>query len=833
MSAVPSIVPVASAAAKLSLADTTVRVAIPEPRPTGGLALARGVYDAPPTIKGPLRSAERRRQPCLADEAHIMLTASGMPTYRREVQGQADGLEGIEWLLPTGDGSFAMGTVRGVSTRRYHGLLVGSLQPPVRRIMALSALAESVTVDAGLPTEQRYDLASFCFRPGQLHPRGDEYLESFEKDVSARWTYRTGPLLIEKQVLPIRGKPGVLVRYRVLVAPRAGGAGKGATGPAISRGGSTPASSAQVVIRPLAAMRDFHSLSLREMMDNRLGAHADARSITVTSPEAQLRLVCSAGSVQPERAWWYNFQYQQELERGYDYLEDLLNPGSFTLEVAVPAGAKAGDVLATMIIGAVLLPVGASNSGSDVAGAEVTGQDGLSGDLDAQFEQLHAAAVTRRQDQVRSATAAVVPELATVAATLAAAADDFIAVRVPAPGQAPATAGADGRAAAAEVTILAGFPWFADWGRDAMIALPGLLLSTGRYADAKAILLTFAHHRGAEGSGYFGLVPNVFDDYTGEPHYNTVDASLWFVHAACRYLQVTGDSATFNRDLLPACLDVVAAYQQGTAFGIRADAADGLIIAGDESTQLTWMDAKRDGVVFTPRHGKAVEINALWYNALRSLEAASGEQRAGQRMQMARLAERVQKSFVAAFWDASIGTQGGLVDVLTAGEGGQWHADRRIRPNQIFAASLPHSALDGAQRAAVTNLVRSTLLTPGGVATLDPADAGFKPRYIGRMFERDSAYHNGTAWPWLIGPLAEAVTRAGGMTDSAKADGLSVLRGLLDELDRDCVGQLPEVFDGAHSAAEPQQAAGCPAQAWSVAEALRVLLMVGGRTASK
>lgn len=736
-----------------------------------------------------------------------MLTADGIPTFEFRPGDEGEGpaareaLAKTEWLLTDGLGGFAMGTVAGVMHRRYHGLLVASLQPPVRRLMALSALAESVVLDPGTDHEQRFDLACFNFRPGEMHPRGDVLIESFTKDVACHWVYRLGPIRLHKSLILVPGGSRCLVQYRAepLLALEGGRRG-------------LAAQTVRLHVRPLVAMRDFHSLRLRDTARDLFASVVDARTISVGSNEAELRLTSDTASASGEQQWWYNFQYDQERDRGYDYLEDLFHPGAFTVDWTRDPTSGQWVSPAKMTLSAAVQPA-----------RGVPGEWPVAADLHADFTSHLVAGRARIAKLAKQVMAKVDPAKAgadtTAIATLAAGADAFIVKRRPLGRDPRSTAG---EAGAEMVSIIAGYPWFADWGRDAMIALPGLLLSTGRFDEAKNILLTFATHRGAQGSPHFGLVPNVFDDYTGEPHYNTVDASLWFIHAACRYLEATGDTATFNRELLPAAIEIVSAYSTGTGFGIGMDPADGLVFAGDASTQLTWMDAKRDGVVFTPRHGKAVEINALWYSGLRSLEAAAGTHRAGLRQQMKELAERVQAGFVAGFWDAS---RGYLADVLTPREDG-FAADWRNRPNQLFACSLPFSPLSDAQRRAVTDHCVRTLATPFGVDTLDPRDPGFLGRYRGRMFDRDAAYHNGTAWPWLLGPMAEALLRSGGFSPEARSAARAVLAPIVADLGHGCLGQIAEVFDGQGTSDEPQHPAGCPAQAWSVAEALRVLLLV-------
>lgn len=676
-------------------------------------------------------------------------------------------LQRTEWLLTSGTGGFAMGTALGAPSRRYHGLLVASLQPPVKRIMALSAIAETVIVAPGTPGEQRVDLSNFVFRPGVLHPAGHAHLVRFEKDVGVHWHYRAGACTLSKHVHLMYDAPVVAIRYT------------------IDAGGKA----ARLLLRPLAALRDFHGLNLRDTVTGRFrvgsrGSATIGTGCVVTGPEVSLHLTCDCtwgGSAQftREEQWWYDFQYDHERDRGYDYLEDLFNPGFFTIDV--PAGA--GKVTATIH-------------------ASVNGPDARDIEADERHRRMRLGGLAR---QLRQTLGDVDPSADLTA--LAAASDDYVVRRV-APPTGPLAGTAD------RATIIAGYPWFADWGRDSMISLPGLLLATRRFEEARQVLRTFADHRA------HGLIPNVFDDYTGEPHYNTVDASLWFIHAACSYLAASGDALTFTKDLLPACLDVVAHYRKGTRYHIGTDPADGLVYAGDSSTQLTWMDAKRDGIAFTPRQGKAVEINALWFNALSWLaDKATGVPNAAE---LAQLRDQVGASFRKAFWNPDLGC---LADHLLPEHGG-WNPQREVRPNQVFAVSLPHSPLEPAQAKSVVAYARQRLLTPYAVRTLDPADSRYKGRYRGRMFERDSAYHNGTSWPWLLGPLAEATLRVGNFSPAARADARSILAGAIRWLDRDCPGHLPEVFDGDDTPAEPQRPNGCPAQAWSVAEVLRVLTLI-------
>lgn len=696
--------------------------------------------------------------------------------------GDLNTLTSTEWLLTNGNGGFAMGTAAGIPTRRYHGLLVASLRPPVNRLMALNAVAETLTTGDGTRT----DLANFRFASGggQLHPRGHEFLTRFEKDADAgsvRWHYRRdtpgggGPVTITKTVHLLRHQPAALVSYTV---------------------NNQSGAAASLDLFPLVALRDFHALLLRDINPGRFTVSPAAGGKPALSVAAQggggTLTLSAEGSALPhfthDEQWWYNFSYSIEATRGYDHLEDLFSPGHFTL--TLPPGESTFTLRAALGSAG---GAGAPAASPSLAEAERTSRTRLAAILTATRHTLGPAFFPGGPLEDHP--------LLTHLPTLVAAADDFV-IRRTRPGSLPG-------APADRVSIIAGYPWFADWGRDSMISLPGLLLSCGRFTEARTVLETFA------AACKDGLIPNVFDDYTGQPHYNTVDASLWFIHAACQYLADSGDAETFNTTLLPACTEIVDFYSRGTHFHIRMDETDGLIRAGDHTTQLTWMDAKRDGVVFTPRQGKPVEINALWYNALRSLAAAAKASRPQQAAKWSHLADRVGDSFRARFWNTG---RSCLFDAI----GDDGNGAHEIRPNQLFAVSLPHSALEPDQQRAVVEACINTLYTPHGVRTLEPGDWRYKGRFRGRMFDRDAAYHNGTAWPWLLGPLAEATARAGNWSPASIKRAQQLLAPSLASLDTDCCGQIAEVFDGDDTQSEPQQAGACPAQAWSVAELLRV-----------
>ncbi|MFI5378803.1 MAG: amylo-alpha-1,6-glucosidase [Tepidisphaerales bacterium] len=490
---------------------------------------------------------------------------------------------------------------------------------------------------------------------------------------------------------------------------------------------------------PFVAMRDFHALCHKDQAN--LQAQAEARHASVTSGPHTLHLTADFGEFQPRQEWWFSHTYAMETERGQDDQEDLFVPAHLVVDFNGPGGFTL-----------------------------FAGLDGDANGLPDFDDELAARSIPGDK-----------PGLSPAMQRLVRAANDFVVRRKTPTGEQAAT-------------IIAGYPWFADWGRDTMISLPGLLLCTKRYNEAWQVLSLFARYVSE------GMVPNRFDDYTNQPSYNTVDASLWFVHACFEYLRHTGDQARFDSQLRPACEAVVKGYQACTRYGIRME-DDGLIAAGDPSTQLTWMDAKCDGVTFTPRHGKAVEINALWYNALMLL--GHTEQ-----------AAKTRAAFARKFW---INTFRGLFDVVHKD-----HMDTAIRPNQIFAASLPHSPLAPEQQSAVVETVRRELLTPYGLRTLARNDPNYHGRYTGGPMSRDRAYHNGTVWGWLMGPFLEAYLKVHAHSADAQRQARVWLQPLIDHMNQSCIGQISECFEGD----EPHRPVGCPAQAWSVAEVLRIAQMV-------
>src|SRR5262245_17281358 len=410
-------------------------------------------------------------------------------------------------------------------------------------------------------------------------------------------------------------------------------------------------------------------------------------------------------------------------------------------------------------------------------------------------------AIEREAERRRKLIDAASPQLrAGWAAELVLAADQFIMT--------PSTRIADAARAHAsgdEVrTVCAGYHWFTDWGRDTMISLEGLTLCTGRHVEAGYILRTFAHYIRD------GLIPNMFPEHQNEGLYHTADATLWYFHAIERYLEATGDRETL-RLLLPKLRDVIEHHLRGTRFGIGVDPADGLLRQGQQGYQLTWMDAKVGDWVVTPRRGKAVEINALWYNALLLMARWNREEVGDDEAdKMLALADRVRESFNRRFWYE----EGGYLYDVIDGEGPD---DASLRPNQLFAFSLTHPVLDQNRWKRVLDVVEQKLLTPVGLRSLSPDHPDYKKQYYGDLRARDAAYHQGTVWAWLIGPYIDAWVR---VHPDQRESARRFLRGFAAHLGDGCIGSISEVFD----AEQPFIPRGCVAQAWSVAEVLRCWL---------
>ena len=644
-----------------------------------------------------------------------------------------------EWLLTNDRGSYASSTIIGCNTRRYHGLLVGSLNPPANRIMALANCLEMVILNGNV-----LNLSTFEFH-NKFTPAGFTFLNRFRRNAGVHFDYQLPQFQVTKSVYLLRDADMVALVYDFTAVRQP----------------------LEFVLRPFVGLRDFHTLqkSYAHISSAWLSDGLLIRHDTPGSCELFLR--CPSMDFEKDEQWWFNFTYRNDEQRGQDFTEDLWTPGFFKGTIDSP----------TKLVFWANLGI----SGKTVIELQ-TDIETVREDLRTYQNTLTAAPGTM-DEKLRK---------------LCLAADQFITKRQPSEGCEPRT------------TILAGFPWFADWGRDAFIALPGLLLSTGRFEEAKSVLTTFA------AAADEGMIPNRFDDYSNTAHFNSVDASLWFINAAFQYLNATGDSETFTRQLLPVIRCIIDSYRNGTRADIRAD-SDGLITAGNEQTQLTWMDAKYDGVAFTARHGKAVEVNALWYNALCLLaQFYDNHDDTENAKRYHEMADKVKTSFCGLFWNKEAGY---LYDcILPDGS-----ADASLRPNQIFAVSLPFSPLSPQQQKAVVDAVQKNLLTPFGLRTLNVQDSRYKGVYEGPQKERDQAYHQGTVWPYLLGPFVESYLKVNGFSRKSKKKAAQFIKPLMRHLTEDgCLGQICEIFDGD----APHKPKGCFAQAWSVAELIRAYQLI-------
>ena len=646
-----------------------------------------------------------------------------------------------EWLVTNGLGGYASGTVSGVVTRRYHGLLVASLPAPLGRVLMLNHLLERVR----LPSRGVLWLGDEDEVAGPNAADRTEHLVEFRLELGLPvWQYHLDGVTIEKRLLMPYGHNTVHVTYRMLE-------------------GDGPL---RLSLRPSLQFRSYdapvnESLASSYALTARGHLYEIAGSAAL--PPLRLTLHADRGALTLDEKGVSAVPYQMEKNRGYPAVGALWSPGYFRADLQP-------DHAVTLI---------ASTAEWDAIQA-LTPEDAARSETERRRRLLGIAGPN-----------GAVP----FGAELVLAADQFIVTPA---GRSEESARA--RAAGGDVrTVIAGYHWFTDWGRDTMISLEGLTLCTGRFREAACILRTFVHYVRD------GLIPNMFPDGAREGLYHTADATLWFFHAIDRYVRATGDTDTL-RVLLPTMADIVSRHLRGTRFGIGVDPADGLLRQGAEGYQLTWMDAKVDEWVVTPRRGKAVEINALWYNALRLLAEWTRED-GGDDTELRERAAQARESFNGRFWFEA---GGHLYDVVD-GEGGD---DPACRPNQVLAISLEHPVLDQSRWASVMSVVRDRLLTPVGLRSLAPGHPDYKSRYYGDLRSRDAAYHQGTVWAWLIGPYIDAFLK---VNPGEVAHARKFLEGVIENLNEACVGSISEIFD----AEAPYTPRGCIAQAWSVAELLR------------
>jgi predicted glycogen debranching enzyme len=647
-----------------------------------------------------------------------------------------------EWLVTNGLGGYASGTVSGFVARRFHGLLIAAMPAPQGRMMMLNYLSAKLR----LPNRAPVALNGDELPDGTLVPGPSRYLIDFHLESGLPvWTYRIDDLVVETRLCLPHGQNTTLICYRLLE-------GKGPV---------------RIELQPWVHFRR-HDGALHASIDEpyALTVQGDRYELFGPNlPPLRLRLGGTHPTFTIAGDRLTNIRYQTEESRGYDSSGDLYSPGYFGVDLLA-------DVPATFL---------ASTEPWEIACALAP--------LDA-----FAMELTRRAKLIACAPSCL---RIGAGAELVLAADQFVIT--PAGRLADA---ARARAGGDEVrTIIAGYHWFTDWGRDTMIGLEGLTLSVGRYAEAAYVLRTFAYYVRD------GLIPNMFPEGDNAGLYHTADATLWYFHAIARYVEVTGDTSLV-RHLLPTLRGIVRHHLEGTRFGIAVDPKDGLLRQGQEGYQLTWMDAKVGDFVVTPRRGKAVEICALWYNALLLLaawETAYGDAAAAAELE--RHAERTRASFNQRFWYE----EGGHLRDIVDGEGGD---DNALRPNQVFAISLEHPVLESSRWPRVVAAVQGALLAPVGLRSLTPSHRDYRARYFGDLRSRDMAYHQGTVWAWLIGPFIDAWLK---VHPNAKREAQQFLQAFVPHLAEAGVGSISEIFD----ASPPFVPRGCVAQAWSVAEVVR------------
>jgi len=631
---------------------------------------------------------------------------------------------GKEWLLTNGIGGFASSTVIGANTRRYHGLLIASLNPPVKRHLIISNLHESLIID-----NETFNLHSFQ-TPG-FTMKGFYHLQGFKKKYLPEFIYNAADVWIVKKIGMVYGQNTVVITYTV-------------------RGGSRHA---KLNIVPLVNFRDYHNNSARCYMEFSHKVESGKVSLKPYHLDVDIDIYFSEGKFSSwENSWFFNMEYAREKDRGLHATEDHYMPGQLEIEI-LPYEIKRISIVAT-------------------CEGKLCTCDGYT-------------LVEEEENRLKSiAEAAGCDD--DFMRHLVLAADSFIVHRNSTKAK----------------TIVAGYPWFTDWGRDAMISFAGLTLTTGRYDDAREILCTFSKYVRN------GLVPNMFPDEGQEPAYNSADASLWYFEAVNRFIGHTGDYGFVKEYIYAVLKSIIASYMNGTRFDIKMD-DDGLIRAGNPNTQITWMDAKIGDYIATPRHGKPVEINALWYNALKVMEKMADKFGDSDEGLYRIVSEKIKKSFIKEFWYAEGGY---LYDVI--GE----TRDVSLRPNQLLALRLSYPLINGEKAKSILARVWSKLYTVYGLRTLSPDSPGYRGVYFGPQSERDLAYHQGTVWPWLTGPFVDSIANTYGLTENVRELIGHVLSRFKSHLFNDaCIGFISEIFDGN----DPQYPRGCIAQAWSVGEVLR------------
>jgi len=655
-----------------------------------------------------------------------------------------------EWIITNGLGGYASSTILGLNTRKYHGLLIAAFNPPVNRHVLLEKLDEEIVFE-----DKILPLYSNEFRHGII-PEGFSFLQDFYLNPFPTYRYNVEGIEVLKRVFMPYKKNAIMIFYEVF---------------------NPHFQPITLKIYPCINARHFHKVSPQR---EKLGwsfvqaSFSNGAFLKIEHPQVFIALGSRQSRYVPAEKWIEEVFYRIDASRGESSLDDYYQPGRFHFEIAANTRKKF-----------CVLAVGASNE-DRVKKDFLELNKGIEN-----AEKLMQNEINRLNqflDSFYAFQSGV--EAHEWLSWLVLTADSFVVYRKSVNGS----------------SVIAGYHWFEDWGRDSLISLPGLTLVTGRFEAAKKILRTFKYYC------QNGIIPNRFPDKTGnKPVYNTVDATLWFFNAVLQFLKYTGDFKFVKQELWSTLKEIIDYHVNGTIYGIKVD--DGLLAHGP---QLTWMDAVVEGKAVTPRSGRAVEIQALWYNALKNMEMlASNFEEKAEAEKYAVMAEKTKRSFLEKFWNPKAGC---LFDVVHD----DGSVDNSLRPNQIIAVALDFSMLDEEKSEKVVNTVWKKLLTPYGLRTLSRDDRHYRGKYAGDWNERNLAYHNGTAWPWLLGPFTTAFLKVKNYEEKWRA---FVFENFLKELFSKQIfeaglGTISEIFDGD----PPHVPRGCISQAWSVAEPLRVYI---------
>lgn len=650
-----------------------------------------------------------------------------------------------EWLITNGIGGYASATILGLNTRKYHGLLVAALHPPTDRTVCLSKLDEEAITENSV-----YSFNSNEFQ-NKIAPQGYRFLRAFSISPFPKYNYATEGAEVEKTIVMPHEKNAVTALYKVQVKNQ------------------------RVAFRvyPLLNFRHFHSTTDMHGKTNLYQrVHRGALEVTAEKPQMTIALSTTEGEFKERPIWIERLFYREEAARGESALDDCYQPGYFEI-----------DILANQTREFAIVAAADENKSASLATLETIGE------TTSTVKKLFEKEVAHHEESVTNFYGQNGQIIAyNWLGWILRAADTFVVRNV-------------GNAR----SVIAGYHWFEAWGRDTFISLPGLVLATGRYEDARRILLEFAKHLRS------GLIPNFIPERPNDPVYNTVDATLWYIDAVLQYLQYTGDFEFVNVYLWEKLKAIMRHHIEGTEHGIHVD-ADGLLMHGP---QLTWMDSQIDGKAVTPREGKAVEVQALWYNALRTMQLLAGrfeEKKLAQTYSS--MSATAKENFNSKFWN---GQKNCFFDTISNA-----CVDASVRPNQVITASLCYPIIDREKAKPMLDIVYRELFTPCGLRTLAASESGYIGVYRGERRQRDQAYHNGTIWPWLIGPFVTAYLKTEGHSDSSRE---MVFKNLLEPLLSKQIfnaglGTISEIFDGDL----PHTPRGCIGQAWSVAEPLRAYL---------